>query len=47
MLADYFTKLLSGAMHRLYRGVIMGHMSIDELYKHALKERVENAIEQE
>ena len=42
MLADYFTKPLNGSLFRLYRGVIMGHLTIDELFKHALKESVGN-----
>ena len=40
MLADYFTKPLNGDMIRLYRGVIMGPISIEELYKYALKDLV-------
>ena len=42
ILADYFTKPLNGSLFRLYRGVIMGHLSIDKLFKHALKESVRN-----
>ena len=40
MLADYFTKPLNGSLFKLFRGIIMGHISIDALYKHALKESV-------
>ena len=42
MLADYFTKPLNGSLFKLYRGVIMGHLTIDKLFKHALKESVGN-----
>ena len=44
MLADYLTKPLSGSLFRLFRDIIMGHVSIDKLFNHALKERVENTI---
>ena len=44
MLADYLTKPLSESLFRLFRDIIMGHASIDKLFNHALKERVENTI---
>ena len=31
MLSDYFTKPLNGAMFRLYRGVMMGNINIEEV----------------
>ena len=44
MLADYFTKPLNGTRFRFLREIIMGHFETDKLYQHALKERVENDV---
>ena len=37
MVADFLTKPLNGALFRLYRGVLMGHINIMDLGNHLLK----------